>query len=217
MSIEFNEYIELFLKVDDVFDRKFNKISTIKTLLLGAREFSGRNLKTGVYEGKDLNEYDFTNDLYITKRFNGILLYLIFLEQLGNIFQSTNSPYKEKGINRTLLLFSKNIKDDKIIALSGLRNSLAHRYSLCTEKKGNNSFKYTLNWGENEQIIELPTIRWNGDFKQSDENTYSIIYVQSLTDEIEFIYNEAIFQLKTKLVKLDITIDELNSRYTIIN
>jgi hypothetical protein len=55
MIVNINEYVELLLKVDESFETKFNRISTIKRLIKGAREFSGRNLQTGVYKKKDIN------------------------------------------------------------------------------------------------------------------------------------------------------------------
>ena len=87
MSIEINEYVELLLKVDESFEKKFGRVSTIKNLLKGARAFSGRNLQTGFYEHKDINEYDFANELFETKRFNGLISYLILLEVMGSIFK----------------------------------------------------------------------------------------------------------------------------------
>lgn len=88
MIVNINEYVELLLKVDESFETKFNRISTIKSLIKGAREFSGRNLQTGVYEKKDINEYDFLNELFETKRLSGLMSYLILLEIIGSIFQS---------------------------------------------------------------------------------------------------------------------------------
>lgn len=221
MSAKLNqdEYLEYLLKVDDIFENKHNRTSTVKLLLLGAREFSGRNIESGIYEYKDLNDYDFLNELYLVKRFNGILLYLILLELLGNLFQSNTEEVKGNGIERALFLFSKKITGNKIDALKNLRNSLAHRFSLCTEIKGSNMFKYTLNWDtdDEEQIITLPIKSWNGDYKESDESTFTTIYVQSLTDEIEKIYNRALLELKEKKVKLAISIDEINARFTIIS
>jgi len=217
-SLNQDEYLENLLGVDDIFEKKYYRISTVKLLLLGAREFSGRNIKSGIYEYKDLNDYDFLNELYLAKRFNGILLYLILLEQLGNLFQSNTEEFIENGLERALFLFSKKLTGNKIDALKNLRNSLAHRFSLCTEKKGSNMFKYNLNWDTNdeEQIIILPIKSWNGDYKESDESIFTTIYVQSLTDEIEKIYNRALLELREKKVKLAISIDEINSRFTII-
>lgn len=215
MSIEINEYVELLLKVDESFEKKFGRVSTIKNLLKGARAFSGRNLQTGFYEHKDINEYDFTNELFETKRFNGLISYLILLEVIGSIFKSKDTICNENGIQRALVLFSKNIKNDMIYVISGLRNSLIHRFSLCTEDKGNKSFKFTLNWCKDEKIIKIPTIKWDGNFANSDEETYTEIYVENLIDEIEFTYHQAISQLKNNLIEVVVPIDELNSRYTI--
>ena len=217
MSISLNEFVKLLLITDNSFEKKLKRISTIKTLIMGAREFSGRNLKTGIYEQKDLNEYDFINEFFETKRFNGLLLYLILLEILGSIFQSKGTICSKHGIERALILFSEKIKGDAILAISYLRHSLVHRYSLCTESKGKEkSFKFKLNWSKDEKIIEIPNIRWSGDFNQSDEETYTVIYVENLIDEIEFIYSQAIFKLNKNLIKVAISMDELNSRYTII-
>lgn len=98
MNVNINEYVELLLKVDESFETKFNRISTIKSLIKGAREFSGRNLQTGVYEKKDINEYDFLNELFETKRLSGLISYLILLEIIGSIFQS------KKNVIKTVLI-----------------------------------------------------------------------------------------------------------------
>ena len=215
MMVNINEYVELLLKVDGSFETKFSRISTIKSLLKGAREYSGRNLQTGVYERKDINQYDFINELFEAKRFNGLISYLLLLELIGSIFQSKDTICNENGIRRALVLFSKKIKGDSIFAIPSLRHSLVHRFSLCTEDKGDKSFKFKLNWCKNETIIKIPSVRWDGNFANSDEETYTEIYVENLIDEIEFIYNQAIYQLKNNLVEVEISIDELNSRYTI--
>lgn len=214
MIVNKNEYVELLLKVDESFETKFNRISTIKRLIKGAREFSGRNLQTGVYEKKDINEYDFLNELFETKRLSGLISYLILLEIIGSIFQSKKKCNKN-GINRALFLFSEKINGDSIFAISSLRHSLVHRFSLCTEDKEDKSFKFKLNWCKNETIIKIPSVRWDGNFANSDEETYTEIYVENLIDEIEFIYYQAISQLKKKYIEVDISIEELNSRYTI--
>lgn len=215
MNVNNNEYVELLLKVDGSFETKFNRISTIKSLLKGAREFSGRNLQTGIYEMKDINENDFLNELFETKRLNGLISYLILLEIIGSIFQSKKIICNKKGIDRALFLFSEKINGDSIFGISSLRHSLVHRFSLCTKDKGDKSFKFKLNWGKNETILKIPILRWDGNFANSDEKTYTEIYVENLVDEIEFIYNQAIYQFKNNIVEVDISIDELNSRYTI--
>jgi hypothetical protein len=215
MNIELDEYVELLLKVDGSFETKFSRVSAIKSLLKGAREFSGRNLQTGFYEQKDLNEYDCINELVETKRFNGLISYLILLEIIGSIFQSKDTICNHKGIDRALVLFSEKIKGDSIFAISSLRHTLVHRFSLCTKDKGDKSFKFTLNWCKNEKIIKIPILRWDGNFANSDEETYTEIYVENLIDEIEFIYLQCIPQLKNNLIEIVVTIDELKSRYSI--
>lgn len=227
MDITINEYVEILLKVDGSFESRYNKISTIKNLLKGAREFSGRNIQTGIYEKKDVNEYDFLNELYETKRFNGLITYLVLLEIIGNIVQSNETICKQNGIRRCLILFSKKITENSISPILNLRNSLVHNFSLCTDivynnkpKKKSNLFKYNLNFNETDdknEIVKVPSIKWDGNFANSDDETYTEIYVENLIDEIEFIYNQVISQLKNNQIKVEIPINELNSRYTIKN
>ncbi len=207
----------LFFSDDNMIEEKESRDSTVKMLLVNARELSGRDLKTGKYESKDLkdDDYDFENNLHLSKRFSGLMQYLIFLELIGSVFQKKTIHSNENGIKRALDMFSDKILKEDFDAVAGLRHSLVHKFSLCTENKGINSFCYTLIWDKEDFIINKPKEDWNGEFSSKTENHLTEICVENLIDHIEEIYAKLFSELKNGNLSVTPEIEELKSRYTI--
>lgn len=215
--METEKLIILLFSIDNSLEHKTKKTSTIKGLILNAREFSGRNLTSGENEMNNLTEYNFEKNLFISKEMNGLMLYLILLEQIGSIFQSKHIQNNSKGILKALEIIPNNINKTYYSSIAGLRHSLVHRFSLCTENKGlGKSFKYQLNWSSNKDIIIPAKIDWCGDFniKNCDDNQTNI-FVYSLIDEIEMILTNCIKELKTGSLQIEPSSEEIIARYTI--
>lgn len=208
-------FVEFLFNPNNKLESKINKTSTIKGLILNARELSGRDLNTGQYAMNDLTAYNFENQLYISKKMNGLLFYLILLEQIGSIFNDKKS--KSNGIMRALEIINNNFKKETYYSIVGLRNSLVHKFSLCTESKGiGKSYKYQLNWSFNNDIIKTAELEWDGIFGNKSDKILTNIFVESLIDEIEKMLSEVIKKYKIGEIFIEPTIDELIDRYTII-
>ena len=106
------------------------RLSTISLLLRSARKLSGRDLVTGIYEGREFNEQNFVDETYNSFLFTSLLNYLILLDQIGIIFGETSNS---NGIVSALDTFSKLPKRKKTI-IKELRNSLAHNFGLTSNK-----------------------------------------------------------------------------------
>lgn len=207
------EYLIDFLRVDDLFYKKYNRTSTLKLALRNAREQSGRNLETGIYEKNEIDGKWFEQDLVIARQFSSILHYSILLEQLGSIFKLNN---KYKGIKNAIYSFSE-IQDEKLIEeLYSLRNSFAHKFGLCTENNRPNKSKFILSNDENEDLIKLPNTKWLGDYNDKSENTSTTINLIRFQDLAEKIYTKVIEHIISNTLEMHISKEELNSRYTII-
>ena len=145
--------------------------------------------------------------------FVALLLYLICLEQLGNVF--TDIPKKDKksnsdnhGIYRILKKYSEIKDDDKIESLIGLRNSLAHSFGLsgCNQSI---SFIYELAFNDIDKEIFI----LGKDSSDKSEDTSIIINFINLINEIENIIDKIQKDSTIELVK---GIEETKTRYTII-
>ena len=129
------DFLKLLFLTENTLEEQENITSTVKLLIYEARELSGRNIKTGIYDNSDLNDFENKYYLYNSRRFNGLFLYLLLLEVIGSLVNSKSNPNSKNGIKRALIIFSDKIIGDNQSVIVGLRNSLAHRFSLCTESK----------------------------------------------------------------------------------
>ena len=87
------EFSKLLFLLDNSLEDRESLTSTVKLLLLGGREFSGRNIKTGIKDGSDIDDFETKYQTYCSKRFIGQFLYLMLLEVIGSTF---NRKYKPK-------------------------------------------------------------------------------------------------------------------------
>lgn len=214
------EFSKLLFLLEEPPKKNDDFTSSVKILLLGAREFSGRNTKTGAYDiDKDLADFETKSETYNSKRFIGLFLYLIFLELIGSTFNRVSKASNKNGIKRALDLFSDKtkIKEDHFEEVAGLRNSLAHRFSLCTESspKSGNPFCYELFWDKQTFIVEKANIKWDGNFPTKTNNSHTRIAVENLIEHIEEIYAKFIAGLKSGELETIPDIPELKARFTI--
>jgi hypothetical protein len=212
------EFSKLLFLLDNSLEDRESLTSTVKLLLLGGREFSGRNINTGIKDGSDIDDFETKYQTYCSKRFIGLFLYLMLLEVIGSTFNRKDKPSSENDIKRALDLFSDKITDDCFNEISGLRNSLAHRFSLCTENKGaGKSFCYNLLWDKTTFIVEKPKFgdEWSGDFSTKIDKSSTKIGVENLIEHIEDIYTKLITELKSGELETIPDIPELKARYTI--
>jgi hypothetical protein len=198
------------------------RVSCIASLLIGARKLSGCNIVTGKYEMLEINEENFTSGTYHSFQFTGLINYLIFLEQIGSIFKPKECPtsLKSNGISNALNYFSTLKDESKINGIVSLRNSLAHRFGLATEKnpKTKPARKFTLNFDRNKDIISNPTTEWNGDFSDKTDSTSTNVFIINLIELIEGVYlkiKEEHANGNLELILKD-GMNELKARYTII-
>lgn len=209
------KYLIDFIKVDDSFYAKYKRNSTLKLALRNAREQSGRNLETGVYEKSEIKENWFEQDLILARQFSSILLYSIVLEQIGSIFQLTEGS-QFKGIKNAIFSFS-NVKDKTIMEeIYSLRNSFAHKFGLCTENNRISKSKFILSIDEKDDLLKLPKTKWSGDYSDKSEDTSTTINLIKFQDFTEKIYQKIQEYLNLNRLELLISIEELNSRYTVI-
>src|SRR5690606_30073254 len=100
-----------------------------------------------------------------------------------------------------------------------LRNSLAHRFGLATEKnpKTKPARKFILSIERNTDIILNPTTDWNGDFSDKTDRNSTTVCIIDLVELIEAVY----LKIKEEHEKgnLDLVvndgINELKAKYTI--
>jgi hypothetical protein len=209
-------FIKRLIDINQPMEDNPCRFSTIALSLRGARKLSGRNLETGVYEKNEYNEQNFKENTVFSFQFLGLLSYLIFLEQIGSIFCNKNETRCNKAILYALKTFS-SLSNDKAEAVFALRNSLAHKYGLATEKDRRLKFKFSILIEENTEIIKLPAKNWAGDFSDKSDETLTEIYTITLIDLIESIYTKIQEEIEKNNLEIQIEKDEIESRFTIIN
>ncbi|MFJ1263086.1 hypothetical protein ACILDS_10390 [Capnocytophaga canis] len=190
-----------------------DRISVIESNLRGARF---------LYETK-MQEQTFVEGRYTSNVFSSILLYLIFLEQVGTAFKPKNVNKKnDNGIVKALSYFCITefpLTPNEKNAIKALRHALAHGMGLVnSDNRLRNPHKFSLHYFDDEarKVVQLPNTFWDGKtFSDKNEDTTTIIYVDNLIKLIEAIYEK----LKEENVNnnLELTIDEfeLKARFTI--
>lgn len=167
--------------------------------LQDAREATGRNIDTGE---KDRNKRHAS--------WLGALAYMVFVDHIGNKFESTDEIKNEriKNINhdsdfiKALINFSE-INDDEAIALYALRCSFAHDYFLLntnTKEQLNHHFSVTA--GENGKIVKLPIIRWDGNVGSRSEENKTIINLELFGDLAETMHKSIMLGIEGDQAKV---------------
>jgi hypothetical protein len=210
-------FIEKFLDIEQPMENNPVRFSTMALLVKSARKLSGRNLLTGIYEMKELNESNFTDQTYHPFMFTGLINYLIFLEQIGSIFKpkAATKIKQTNGIYCALEYFSL-LDNDKKSAVKALRNTLTHKFGLATENKESDKYRFQLSIERNSEII-IPK-NWDGNFSTKTDDTLTTVHIIDLADFVETIYVNILESWKAQTLELVVKegIDEVKSRYTII-
>ena len=156
-----------------------------------------------------------------------LLLYLVSLEQIGEMFIIDTPGKDNNGIVKTLRKYT-SLSDDKKQAIKGLRNALGHNFGLVAEADkwsrnefGAKDYKYNLvyNSDKNDTVIELPKEDFGNkgkpiDWGDKSEETYTKIYPINLINLIE---KEIIEKIQSdNNIKFAKDIEEIKSRFTII-
>ena len=215
-----HEFVTRFLDINQPMEETIGRHSTLILLLRSARSLSGRNVHTGVYEGNEFTVENFTGGTYLSFQYSGLISYLIFLEQIGSIFRpSQAATIKKTAIFKALKYFGQ-LPEEKINAIVGLRNSVAHKFGLATEKapKSLAPQKFTLSWERNSTIVQLPPTPWSGNFSDKSNSSSTIVYLHNLRDMIEDIFHTIVRENRNGniILALDDGIEELKARYTIV-
>jgi hypothetical protein len=218
-----NEFIKKFLDIDQPMESEPTRFSTLALLIRGARQLTGRDVITGKYEFIEFNEKDFANMTVHSFQFLGLISYLIFLEQLGSIFRPRDkeTTLKKNDIFCALTYFAEpELGEIEKNSIRALRNSLAHKFGLATEKKPLNGFKakFSLCYDRNGKVIGIPSPGWEGSFLDKTDETSTIVYVYDLIDLIERIYKKAVEENNKGNLELILAdkMDELKTRYTVV-
>ena len=156
-----------------------------------------------------------------------LLLYLVSLEQIGEMFIIDTPGKDNNGIVKTLRNYT-SFNNDERQAIKGLRNALGHNFGLVAEADnrsrnefGAKDYKYTLvyNSDKNDIVIELPKEDFGNkgkpvDWGDKSEETYTKIYPINLINLIEKEIIEKIQSVSD--IKFAKNLEEIKSRFTII-
>jgi hypothetical protein len=217
-----HEFISKLLDISQPMTNSPVRFSSIALLLKGARILFGCNIYTGKYEMLEFSDENFNSGTYHSFQFTGLINYLIFLEQIGSIFRPKNLPNysKSNGISDALTHFSTFRDKSKLTGIVSLRNSLAHKFGLATERypKTKPPRKFTLSIERNVEIISNPPTEWNGDFSDKSENTSTTVFIIDLVELIEDVYSKIKDEHENGNLELNLQdgMKELTARYTII-
>ena len=134
--------------------------------------------------------------------FSALILYLIFLEQVGIIFKKkTNYISTGNEIEAALLNFSCINNPDDAKAIRFLRNTFAHNYGLATDNfnKPYPKYKFTLIFSGIEGVVEHSAIPWDNDYNNKMVSSSTKIHVWHLITAITNVYNQLVIDLKTEI------------------
>ena len=211
-----NNIVDKFLDLNQPMEINPLRLSTMAILLKGARKMAGRNLMTGEYEMNEFTDENFEENLLTYLQFTSLINYLIFLEQIGALFKPKNSTSNlddSNEIYHALYHFSDLNKIQRK-AIKSLRNTLTHKFSLATENKGKHSYRFSLSLEKDESVVTPKA--WNGIHSNKSDSDLTTIYVHNLIELIESIYKKVISLWQKNNLDLRISLDELKSRFTII-
>ena len=189
------------------------RISTIYLSLNSARFLTKNNLLVHEYSNTELEDILTEKTLNYEFLFTGLLNYMIFIEQIGALF---NLP-----IDLIVKHFFPNkFSDEELNSLKQFRNSFAHRFSLATENKGDKSRKFRLNHCslETEKPIVEACFPWNGTYySKNDSTSDTIINVRSFINFCEEFYYKVVSENEKDNLLLVIQENEILAKFTIIN
>ena len=186
------------------------RISTIYLSLNSARFLTKNNLLVTEYSNNELEDALTEKAMNYEFLFSGLLNYLIFIEQIGGLFNlSIDLVVKH--------FFSNRFSDEQLNSLKQFRHSFAHRFSLATENKGDNSRKFMLNHQSpvNEKPIVEANPKWDGNYDTKSDETDTVINVKSFINFCEEFYNKVVSENEKGNLQLTIQENEIMAKYTI--
>lgn len=190
-----------------------SRISTLTIALRGSRKLSGRNLDTGklITENEKLDKLieEMQEGRYYSSLFIGLTNYLILLDLFGILFtknKKSKVPTKD-GIMNALNNFT-DLETNKKKAIKGLRNSLAHNFSLA-----NKNYNYSLSY-EYHTMIEIIENKSTIESKGKHKILVNINEVELCT-LIENIYSKIISLHLIGEIQLTMSENEIKNRFTI--
>lgn len=153
--------------------------------------------------------------------FVALLLYLISLEQLGEIFCKAEDGSDTNGIAKILYKHCCCLNERQIDAIKNLRHSLAHNFGLVSVpiSEKYDSFKYTLVFDNytKDKIVELPKKMWERKaWDDKSEETSTKIYPINLIKLVECVIRRVLLGVTSSETQLNLDIDEIKTKYTIL-
>jgi hypothetical protein len=149
----------------------------------------------------------------------GAIGYMALLDQIGTCFKPKKNSYESgTSVHKALKYFS-NLSDDKIEALYALRCCFAHDFSLhnINRKKPSRTHRFRVGVGASEDIVSLPSVRWDENYESVNLDDFTTINLEALGDLVESICQQ-LFTLANS-GELEIVLpggsDELLHRYSI--
>ena len=146
--------------------------------------------------------------------FSALSLYLIALDQLGHLFVKGKESVKVGEILKKAKI-SEFGNEDIRKAIKQLRNSLCHNFGLANNRKP--FYKFTLDFNDENKIIELPMKVWDGNWSDKMKETQTTVHIFPLCNAIEKAINSVITQYEQGEIQCVISdIEEVKSRFTVL-
>lgn len=215
MTIEEKVFIKKLLSIDGEFEEDSHRRSCFSLALKGARYNMGWDETEGQFRH---NLSAVKEGLYKSKMFTGITLYLILLEQMGTILKKGKSSF-ENGIKVALECFATpSLLKNEIEAIACLRNSLAHNFGLASKNKwkSESDHKFRLAFGINDELIKIPEQKWKGDYSDKSDETLTKVGIYAFANLAEGIITSCLREIGNDNVELQLSLDEIKARFTII-
>lgn len=158
------------------------------------------------------------NSSYENCSWLGAIGYMSLLDMIGACFKPKNKTVAEdRDFVRALKYFSENLTEDKMLALYALRCAFIHDFSLCN-LHSNEKLRhiFIIRIGNNDNVVELPTIPWDGKYDNKNKDNQTIVYIEKFGDIVESVCKKIIQLADDKELEIILSggADELISRYT---
>lgn len=150
----------------------------------------------------------------------GALGYMALLDQIGSCFKPRNViTVKDNTIKKALGYFT-TLEEAEKNALYSLRCAFAHDFSLCNirDNKPELTHFFLVCEGSKGNVVTLPKVQWDGDFKNVASDNVTIVDLELFGDLVENICSQ--IRMLAQKNDLEITLaggsDELIRRYSFV-
>jgi hypothetical protein len=144
--------------------------------------------------------------------------YLIMLDQVGKTFSIDGRPDRfNNPVGNAIDHFSPVRDAGTIEALWGLRNALAHDYSLFNKnpngpKPGReHAFNFTADTAS--PLVEFPAVPWNRVYKQPAADQVTVVNLRKVGDLAETVFSSVCNSFRRGTLRLRMSLDEFEWRY----